>query len=652
VAPAGIQFRAEGLGFGVLRPFHELRYKWTFPETGDYARLPASHPWPRERSEAFGPVVGFTFETPGTHTVTCEVTDGTTTITETVDVIVDDPETVFAASTITVGTDAGDDYADLEAAMDAATAAGGAQRLLLRRGDTFTTSNAVDGLSRLQFGAFGTGQAPIISTKIGAQNVSQEVSVWGLRFQDSFDPTTGAAQPRPTDGVDIAGNPTAHGTVHDCDFQGIDIGIAPVTQGGTTIISDCGITDWHDYGIQGGDVGACSIVGTLIRQSPLALGFNGPSHKADVNIVPTIADHGPIRLSRPHGPVSFDNCDLFSNSDWSGNGGVTQTIYRLNTGGIFPFTCSLSRQRTEGGQLAFGSYNPNATTKPSDFLLDKFAHVATLPGSYLLQNYFGGATIRNGVLVHDNVPAEPRRAASDFVRLGAPTSGDGVFAEDAKNNPVRVHNLTLVDLRERDNLVGNNGVQQQFGESSNSPDPFTDLQIGNNIIHVPNAPAPITADGPLDMTPGAAPVYVGRRVWAEIDVDYSGATSRFSFEALVTGSISGATGRVLTMGEPSSGSFGGNDAAGQLSILPETGAFVVGDVLTEGSNQATIAAINGGPGDLIPRFANTPVATASFRPQAGSLAINDTDGSAPVAIDDFAGVIRGPDAARGALEPV
>jgi hypothetical protein len=307
--------------------------------------------------------------------------------------------------------------------------------------------------------------------------------------------------------------------------------------------------------------------------------------------------------------------------------------------------------------LSLGSYNPNARTPPADLVVDKFFHLTSKQGDHAFILYFGGATLRNGVLVVDDVATEARRATSDFIRLGAPTSGDGAFANDAKHNPVRVHNLTLVDLRGRDNLVGNNGVQQAFGTQINAADAFADLQVGNLLAYVPNAPTQILDDAPLETSAGTAPAYSGRRIWNEVDFDYGSATNRFGFQANVTGTVSGATGRVLTMTEPSGGSFGTNDASGKLSIEVQSGTFVVGDVLTEGDTQANLTAINTASGGPISRFGNSTAATATFAPinDPGGLgvsaAIGDTDATAPVALDDFHGNLRGVAPSRGAIEP-
>lgn len=656
VVPAGVQFAAEGLGFGVLRPFHDLRYKWTFPETGDYDRLPASHPWPRDRATSFGPVAGFTFTTPGVHRVLCEITDGVHTVTGEIDVVIDDPEVVFGTGTVRVGSDPTDTYADLGEAMRATTMAGGRRRILLRRGETFGSAALLDGLIRCQVGAFGTGPAPVVRARIGFRNITGEATIWGLDFRGDYDPGILTAQEKPPDGVDFGGLACAC-TVHDCDLTGIDTGVVPAGPEGTTVLTDLAIRDWHDYGIQGGDVGRFSMAGALVVQSSTAIMSGTVTHKAEAG-PPRLADHGPIRLSRTLAPVSFDNCELFTNSDWSGNDSAVQNVYRLNTGGEYPFFCVLSRQRTEGGRLNIGSGNPGKRSSPADILIDKMVHVATVPGDNLLVLSTGGVTIRNTIFVLDGVPSQSTREATSFLRLGAPLRGDGSFTNDSKFNPVRVYNLTLVDLRNLDQLVGNNGVQQAFALLKDLPDPFADLIVANCVSYVPNAPTPIIDDAPLDTAPGAKPRFIGRRIWQEVDFSYAGASGRIVKNTTVTGALSGATGKIMTMTEPQAGSFGGGDARGAISIIVTAGDFKVGDMLDDRrGNRLALTAVNTEPSGLIARFANTSAATASFRPLndpggAGvSAAIGDADTSLPVAIDDLFGTLRGPAPSRGAMEP-
>jgi hypothetical protein len=118
VAPAGIVFSATAAGWDVPRPYHDLRYRWTFDDPGVYERFTPDLPWDRvydvggsirivrgwdvyaedgltyvatladtgglavpkggtylglDRNIAYGPHAAHTFTRPGEYTVRCEV---------------------------------------------------------------------------------------------------------------------------------------------------------------------------------------------------------------------------------------------------------------------------------------------------------------------------------------------------------------------------------------------------------------------------------------------------------------------------------------------------------------------------------------------------------------------------------------------------
>jgi hypothetical protein len=174
VAPLYVFFDATATtAQATSRPFHELEYRWDFGDT-------ASGSWTSNpdlpnlsRNAETGPVAAHVFEAPGTYTVNLTVLDGAGAATNSVQITVSDPDTVFAANTLCVGNalpvagsggcPAGATVlasSDFDAAINNNIAS--RKRILFRRGDTFTSSTSADitlngpGL----IGAFGSGAAP------------------------------------------------------------------------------------------------------------------------------------------------------------------------------------------------------------------------------------------------------------------------------------------------------------------------------------------------------------------------------------------------------------------------------------------------------------------------------------------------------------
>jgi hypothetical protein len=159
VAPFAVQFDATGtICVGVTNPFHDLHYSWHFGDddvvTWDYGTQPGAS----KKNRASGGIAAHVFETPGTKTVTCTITNPITgdTVTRTVTVVVQDPDVVFAgANTIAIangtlpvagvgGVPAGatclniTTHAGIIAQMNL-----GSKRVLLKRGDVWPQTSSV-----------------------------------------------------------------------------------------------------------------------------------------------------------------------------------------------------------------------------------------------------------------------------------------------------------------------------------------------------------------------------------------------------------------------------------------------------------------------------------------------------------------------------
>jgi PKD repeat protein len=171
VAPLAVFFDASGTtAVATERPFQELVYRWTFGDNGAVAWATTG----RSKNTATGPVAGHVFETAGERTVTLTVTDHLGHAEQAqVTITVDDPEAVFATSTICVsqdGTFTGCPSADrrtldatgLKALVDATA---GPRRILLNRGETWALPDWIylEAPGPGILGAFGSsGAKPVL----------------------------------------------------------------------------------------------------------------------------------------------------------------------------------------------------------------------------------------------------------------------------------------------------------------------------------------------------------------------------------------------------------------------------------------------------------------------------------------------------------
>jgi len=180
VAPLAVHFDASATtATGTSYPFHDIEYTWSFGDTGagDWlygARANYSLTW--SKNMEYGPEACHVFETPGDHTVTLNTRyDSDTGTAQTIVITVDDPDVVFASTTVCIsttsdftGAPSGTQVANFSGNLNTEIAtqiAAGKKRILLHRGQSFNVSGDIllntagPGL----VGAFGTGARPILT---------------------------------------------------------------------------------------------------------------------------------------------------------------------------------------------------------------------------------------------------------------------------------------------------------------------------------------------------------------------------------------------------------------------------------------------------------------------------------------------------------
>lgn len=177
VAPLGVFFDASAsTSTRTTLPFHEIKYSWNFGDPANDATWAfGAQPGLLSKNVASGPITGHLFETPGTYTVTLTAFDGVNTKTSNTTITVTDPNSFYSgANTICVasgsmpvagtnGCPAGAAVRNLTTLSQVTALATGNKRILLKRGDTWSVTEAgyIAG-SNTQLGAYGSGAAPKI----------------------------------------------------------------------------------------------------------------------------------------------------------------------------------------------------------------------------------------------------------------------------------------------------------------------------------------------------------------------------------------------------------------------------------------------------------------------------------------------------------
>ncbi|WP_256861514.1 PKD domain-containing protein [Hydrogenophaga sp. H7] len=196
-APLAVQFDATGTTYSATgqHPFHHVRYAFNFGDdrgqTWPISGLP-------KNVQTGGPLAAHVFDQPGTYQVRVRATDPTGRYSDrTVTIEVQDPNTVFAG-TQTICVSAVANFAGCPAGASQMTAMPSSasfnnRRVLLRRGETFSSIGIPHGSQNVQIGAFGTGAKPRISSvEVGALGPTssafpRDITIMDLNFLQRFE---------------------------------------------------------------------------------------------------------------------------------------------------------------------------------------------------------------------------------------------------------------------------------------------------------------------------------------------------------------------------------------------------------------------------------------------------------------------------------
>lgn len=174
VAPLAVHFWADvAASSSGNMPYHDYEYSWNFGDS-------TSGTWGtsgKSKNTDKGPVAAHVYETPGTYTATLTVRNpntGSTTSTSSFEITVTNPDTVYATTKttcISTGTDftgcpsGATQLANQSSLPNLATYTDAGERVLLRRGDSWTVSSypgfaATANNGPVHIGAYGTCTSP------------------------------------------------------------------------------------------------------------------------------------------------------------------------------------------------------------------------------------------------------------------------------------------------------------------------------------------------------------------------------------------------------------------------------------------------------------------------------------------------------------
>jgi len=301
VAPLGVFFDATATtSSATTRPFHEIEYRWDFGE-------PASGVWAfgaragvSSRNAALGPLASHLFDpAPGdyvagtaTRTVTLTAFDGTSTATCSMQIVITEPQTQFAASTLCVAPPSNPDFTGCPAGAtqvtnlsfngaintnNATSANQGAnfKRILFKAGQTFTAGAAaqITATGPGHIGVFPAGGARAIITgttsKIAFGNsVNHGLADWRVTDLE-FD---GVNRTPATTGV-AAGGAARQITIWNNVFRNIGLGFnLSLTTLDAINVSSALAPIWNEWLIGNNqllDNGSYSFIGALNRSALL-----------------------------------------------------------------------------------------------------------------------------------------------------------------------------------------------------------------------------------------------------------------------------------------------------------------------------------------------------------------------------------------------
>lgn len=597
-APMGVILTATGTSDAarVAIPYYDIEHTWTFDNPGNYTELFNSPIWGTSRNIAFGPKTFCVLQDPGDYFIECTSTDGENVVTNTIQITVSDPDTVYSgADTCVLSTSSNwngePTGANRETSVAAAIAYAEGRtkcRLLIHVDEDLDASFDVDmgsSTGKFALGRYGhsSDERPRINRSSSGGNAVvvrganlNEISVSDVRILGEFDPTA-LSQPNNPGGSGITfslgSKPIdAHKTVWNCEMKnlggkGIEFsgdGSGDGARMKNMYAGNTSIIGWFDYGVFSGDCEDVGFAGCTIQQPAGTVNGNGKNTGA-----PYWADHGPWRTSRPAGDTVVSNCDLTSFNSWSAanTSRSFQSIFRWNSGTHSDAYLVLDRLRLEGGKMElYNDTNGGAGVTDNFIIVDRVHHVN---GDHTTKPFvfpMGGTTVRNYIGVLPN--SKPATSTGTRAMFGDDGLDNDTIVSGAQTRRSECYSCAFIDLRSDANATNRAGTASERNFNIGGYNDQTNVYFGNNIGHAPNmVTGGQTAYAPLNANPNWTPLGGGGELWEGAPAD-----SDFAYGNEVT-----------ALFEPESGSFAiGAASSGKTSLLD-----------FYGNDRATIAAAAG-----------------------------------------------------------
>lgn len=532
VAPEGFLFDVALTGFDTPLPavpmttgtgdynrrYHELYYSWDFGEGYQYTAPNNIQSADRDSRFGNGPIGSHVYRDDGTFTVTCTVFEPASgkSATGTLDVTIGNlatehpgSRTVFVDTTGSgVGAPSG---AIIETSLNAAIARAENQslshRIVLKDGQTFSLNYGEVGRYHPSISIvaeYAGGPKPVVNvtqgffwndTKVPAGTRNRDFRIQGIDFYGPWDSTTESG----TGNVNLwaaIGNPPVQIVFDDVLMDGFGIAVQasfsgnPVLQGDQkTFLNDSVITNWRDYGIFDSRNEGFSILGSAVRQNPMALS-GGPKDGAHNN-------HGPYRNANS-GITIVQSSEFFSRNGWFVNGGYQdqQPCIRWDTTGRGGGFYHLSRSYLEGGTAVIANgVQAGDSNRAINGIIERCYLCGTHQARKLAAFSKAGMSVRNniGVFTH---PTGGELASTYRPSEFLDVEWDGINAGE-EVDPINIYNNTWV------NHSGDVNVTDLLTNG------FTNVNYANNVVHEPNASPSQDSFGPLDATPLYTPYELG-----------------------------------------------------------------------------------------------------------------------------------------------
>jgi len=465
------------------------------------------------------------FTAPGTYTVACTClreSDGALVGTDSINVTISAANLPTTQTILVNAAGAGNGaypganvVTTLGAALSALRSLPGLGRILLNRGETFTTGAYTfnGNETNVYIGAYGSGARPRINAS--GLNATRQFRIAGafagdfildgVEMYGGYNPDTETGNQ--CELIELQGGPNVPNIlITDCIMRN---GFSNFIYGGTAntgnnpmiVIHDTEIRDWMQYGMFIGKHNNDQWVGLLgVRSTQSEQAMMGGFDKGDIVGGGTCNQHGPLRFAEG-GHFYLDVLDFYSRNGWAAGApiappGGMQACIRFHTspnreGHGKRSSGMVTRAAFEGGSAAMnigdsGGGNQSANTGYG-LIIDKCIHAATPDTRQHIQVSAAGVTIRN---FFGHVPQVYLDNASRSFRTpvlrGSPS---GNFPDASW--PINIYNCTFINERSQNGFDGDQINDIISGGGPSHPTPIR----ANNWQWLPNFASAAGNDG-------------------------------------------------------------------------------------------------------------------------------------------------------------